>query len=36
MRRFLAGAIVGVALYRYLRILKGVFAEEAAKLPPWY
>jgi hypothetical protein len=36
MRAFVLGAIVGVALYRYLRMLRGVFADECGKLPPLY
>lgn len=35
-RAFLAGVACGALLYRFLRILKGTFAEEAARMPPWY
>ena len=36
MRRFLAGLVAGALLYRYARMARDVFADEAGRTPPWY
>lgn len=35
MRRFLLGVLAGALLYRYARMARDVFAEEAGRIPPY-